>query len=94
MWYNTDMNPNIVLGIFLLSLSTITIVFSFLIAAKQYIFPKAPVKNQASLPPQELIKLFLQLLDDILKAPPALAFLVVGLLIGTAGITILFLKPL
>ncbi len=88
------MNANVILGIFLLALSTITIVFSFLIAAKQYIFPPSTIKNQAVFPPQELIKLFLQLLDDILKAPPALAFLVVGVLIGAAGITILFLKPL
>ncbi len=90
------MNSNILIGGLFIILATIAIVFSFLIAAREYIFKQVGTKKFAgiSAPPFDLIKLFLQLLDDILKAPPALAYLVVGLLIGAAGIWILAAKPL
>lgn len=87
------MNPNILLGSFLIFVATISIVLAFLIAIRQYLFPPHP-QGQVALPPEELIKLFLQLLDDILKAPPALAFLVTGILIGSVGIWLLIAKPL
>lgn len=87
------MNLNQIIGIFLIVLGTLVIVLAFLIAVRQYIFP--PKTSQKALAPSDdAIKLFLQLLDDMLKAPPALAFLVTGILIGSIGIWILIAKPI
>lgn len=85
------MNLNIVLGIILLIGAAGLWVMAFLLAVKQYL--RTP-KVAATLPSEDLIKMFLQLLDDILKAPPALAFLVAGLLTGSVGIWLLVVKPI
>lgn len=82
---------NMILGIFLLTLATISIIIAFLLAVRPYLAQKA--QKALPTPPTSTIDLFLKLLDDILKAPPALAFLVAGILIGAAGIWILTVKP-
>lgn len=86
-------NLNLVIGIFFLILGTITIVLSFLLAIKQYLFPPVVTPKISFTLSENLIKLFLQLLDDILNAPPAMAFLTVGFAFETTGIWILAVKP-
>jgi hypothetical protein len=88
------MNLNVIFGIFLLTISTATIAMSFLIAFKQYVSaPKTQAKVLTSLPDNP-IQLFLQLTDDVFKAPPALAYLVAGIFISAAGIWLLVIKPI
>ncbi|HLJ41410.1 MAG TPA: hypothetical protein VKT50_07960 [Candidatus Acidoferrales bacterium] len=87
---------NFWIGVLLVVLGGLALLLSFAIAVKQYLLTyqialgvAGPIGETA-----DLLKVFLELLKGMLKAPPALAFLVGGLLVTTGGILVLHFKPL
>lgn len=84
---------NLCVGILLIALGTLALLMSFAIAVRQYVFipPALGVMGGGK---ESLFETFVGLLKAILKAPPALAFLVSGLLLLAGAIAILHLKPL
>ena len=87
------MNLNLCVGILLIVLGSLALLLSFTIAMKQYVFKHPPTLGVMG-GGESLGKVFLELLTAILKAPPALGFLVSGLLLIAGGIAVLHLKPL
>ena len=87
---------NFWIGVLLVALGSLALLLSFAIAIKQYLLTyrialgvAGPIGETA-----DLLKVFLELLKEILKAPPALGFLVSGLLLTAGGILVLHFKPL
>ena len=75
-------------GWLLIVLGTLSILLAFAIAVKQYILTTATA-NFAEAESLNPAKLLVDLILGILKAPPALAFLVVGCLLLIGGVRLL-----
>ena len=88
------MNLNLCVGVLLIVLGSLALLLSFTIAMKQYVLKHPPTLGVMGGGGESLGKVFLELLTAILKAPPALGFLVSGLLLIAGGIAVLHLKPL
>lgn len=87
------MDAHLFLGWLLIALGTICILLAFAIGVRQYVLqPSTQAKTQAI--DFDLAKLIAELITAILKAPPALAFLVVGALLIVGGNRLLSGEPL
>jgi hypothetical protein len=88
-------NLNLCIGGILFVLGVLCVLLSIAIGARKYVFAILPTLGVAgglpSLP--DIWTAIIDLLKEILKAPPALAFLVGGLILLGGGAYVLYVKP-
>lgn len=88
------MNLNSIVGILSVVLGALSLLVSFAIALRQYVFSVSDKWRGLTADQIGLIKTLIEFFKQLLQAPPALAFLAAGLILLGVGIWILATKPL
>jgi hypothetical protein len=86
------LDSNVIAGWLGIGLGTLCVLMAMVIAGRQYVWPQ-PKLAAGGGGGGDVLKILVDLLVAILKAPPALAFLVVGLMLIGGGGWVLSTKP-
>jgi hypothetical protein len=86
-------DPNTVVGWLLIVLGVLVFLVALGIGVRQFVIGSRGAETQA-IGPGDILKPLIELLKAILNAPPANAFLVVGLLLVGGGAWVLSARPI